>query len=90
MGIATIAPAIEVVFSGRFGFGIYRWAYLPFEVPAGVQRIRVTTSHSDFGVGASARNVLDLGIFGPAGYDLGNAAGFRGWSGGGVGSRCAG
>jgi hypothetical protein len=82
MGIATIAPAIEVVFSGRFGFGIYRWAYLPFEVPAGVQRIRVSTSHSDFGVGASARNVLDLGIFGPAGYELGNAAGFRGWSGG--------
>ncbi len=38
--------------------------------------------HSDFGVGASARNVLDLGIFGPAGHDLGNAAGFRGWSGG--------
>jgi len=26
--------------------------------------------------------VLDLGIFGPAGHDLGNAAGFRGWSGG--------
>jgi len=29
-----------------------------------------------------ARNVLDLGIFGPAGHDVGNAAGFRGWSGG--------
>jgi hypothetical protein len=83
MGIATVAPgAIEVAFSGRFGFGIYRWAYLPFEVPAGVQRIRVSTSHSDFGVGAAAGNVLDLGIFGPAGYGLGNAAGFRGWSGG--------
>ena len=83
MSTATVAPgAIEVTFSGRFGFGIYRWAYLPFEVPAGVQRIRVTTSHSDFGVGALARNVLDLGIFGPAGYGLGNAAGFRGWSGG--------
>ncbi len=83
MGIATVAPgAIEVAFSGRFGFGIYRWAYLPFDVPAGVQRIRVTTAHSDFGVGASVRNILDLGIFGPAGYELGNAAGFRGWSGG--------
>ncbi|HZC11456.1 MAG TPA: CehA/McbA family metallohydrolase [Mycobacterium sp.] len=83
MGIATIAPgAIELAFSGRFGFGIYRWAYLPFDVPPGVQRIRVATSHDDFSVAGVARNVLDLGIFGPAGYDLGNAAGFRGWSGG--------
>jgi hypothetical protein len=82
MSTATVATgAIEVTFSGRFGFGIYRWAYLPFEVPLGVQRIRVTTSHEEFSVGV-ARNVLDLGIFGPAGYDLGNAAGFRGWSGG--------
>jgi hypothetical protein len=92
MSIATVAPgaiteqrggeAIEVAFSGRFGFGIYRWAYLPFDVPAGVQRIWVATSHEDFAVGGLARNVLDLGIFGPAGYELGNAAGFRGWSGG--------
>jgi hypothetical protein len=83
MGIATVAPgAIELAFSGRFGFGIYRWAYLPFDVPPGVQRIRVATSHDDFSVAGMARNVLDLGIFGPAGYDLGNAAGFRGWSGG--------
>jgi hypothetical protein len=83
VGIATIAPdAIEVAFSGRFGLGIYRWVYLPFDVPAGVQRIRVTASHGNFAVGRLARNVLDLGIFGPAGYDLGNAAGFRGWSGG--------
>jgi hypothetical protein len=83
MGIATVAPgAIELAFSGRFGFGIYRWAYLPFDVPTGVQRIRVSTSHQSFSFAGVARNVLDLGIFGPAGYDLGNAAGFRGWSGG--------
>jgi hypothetical protein len=92
MSIAAVAPgavterresgAIEVEFSGRFGFGFYRWAYLPFDVPAGVQRIRVASSHEDFAVGGLARNVLDLGIFGPAGYDLGNVAGFRGWSGG--------
>src|SRR6201995_5057774 len=83
MGIATVAPgAIELAFAGRFGFGIYRWAYLPFDVPPGVQRIRVATSHDEFSVAGVARNVLDLGIFGPAGYDLGNAAGFRGWSGG--------
>jgi predicted metal-dependent phosphoesterase TrpH len=73
---------IQIAFSGRFGFGIDRWAYLPFAVPAGVQRIRVTTSHDHFAVGRLIRNVLDLGVFGPAGHDLGNAAGFRGWSGG--------
>jgi hypothetical protein len=78
MGIATVAPgAIELAFSGRFGFGIYRWAYLPFDVPTGVQRIRVSTSHQSFSFAGVARNVLDLGIFGPAGHDLGNAAGLR-------------
>jgi hypothetical protein len=83
MGIATVAPgAIELAFSGRFGFGIYRWAYLPFDVPTGVRRIRVSTSHRSFSFAGVARNVLDLGIFGPAGHELGNAAGFRGWSGG--------
>src|SRR5271156_7131195 len=83
VSIATVAPgAIELAGSGRFGFGISRWAYLPFDVPPGVQRISVATSHDDFSVAGVARNVLDLGIFGPAGYDLGNAAGFRGWSGG--------
>jgi hypothetical protein len=92
MGTATVAPTavteqrdgqtIEVTFSGRFPFGIYRWAYLPFDVPAGVRQIRVSTSHEGFALGAVARNVLDLGIFGPAGHELGNAAGFRGWSGG--------
>src|ERR1700722_6834299 len=91
MSIATVAPgavteqrdgnAIEVTFSGGFGFGISCGAYLPFDVPAGVQRIRVSTSHDNF-VGGLPRNVLDLGIFGPDGYDLGNAAGFWGSSGG--------
>ena len=92
MSVAMVAPGaiteqresktIHIAFSGRFGFGIDRWAYLPFEVPAGVRRIRVTTSHDHFAVGGLIRNVLDLGVFGPAGHDLGNAAGFRGWSGG--------
>ena len=83
MGIATVAPgAIELAFSGRSGFGIYRWAYLPFHVPTGVERIRVSISHQSFSFAGVARNALDLGIFGPAGYDLGNGAGFRGWSGG--------
>jgi polyisoprenoid-binding protein YceI len=64
MSIATVAPdvitdqreggAIEVAFSGRSGFGIYRWAYLPFDVPAGVQRIRVSTSHESFAMAGQA------------------------------------
>ena len=92
MSIATVSPDavteqphggdIDVLFSGRFGMGIDRWVYLPFEVPTGVRSIRVATSHDNFTLWGVARNVLDLGIFGPAGHGLGNAAGFRGWSGG--------
>jgi hypothetical protein len=92
VSVAMVAPStiteqhdgetIHLAFSGRFGFGIDQWAYLPFEVPAGVRRILVTISHDRFAVGGLIRNVLDLGVFGAAGHDLGNAAGFRGWSGG--------
>ena len=87
MSTAAVTPAarteprgdgpIDVMFAGRFGFGIDRWAYLPFEVPVGVERIRVATSHDYFALCGVARNVLDLGIFGPAGHCLGNAAGRR-------------
>ena len=61
---------------------IDQWAYVPFDVPAGTQRIDVSTSHDQFSLLGIGRNVLDLGIFGPAGHELGNAEGFRGWSGG--------
>lgn len=73
---------VELSFSGRFNFGIDQWACVPFDVPAGSRRIDVMTSHDQFSLLGIGRNVLDLGIFGPAGHDLGNAAGFRGWSGG--------
>ena len=73
---------VELTCSGRFGFGIDQWAYVPFDVPAGIQRIDVSTSHDPFSLLGIGRNVLDLGIFGPAGHELGNAEGFRGWSGG--------
>jgi hypothetical protein len=73
---------VELSFRGRFKFGIDQWAYVPFDVPAGTQRIDVITSHDQFSLLGIGRNVLDLGIFGPAGYELGNAEGFRGWSGG--------
>lgn len=73
---------IALSFSGRFKFGIDQWAYVPFDVPAGINRIEVSTSHDQFSLLGIGRNVLDLGIFGPAGHELGNSAGFRGWSGG--------
>jgi hypothetical protein len=71
-----------LAFNGRFRPGIDQWAYVPFDVPAGVRRISVDTTHDRFSLFGLARNVLDLGIFGPAGHDIGNADGFRGWSGG--------
>jgi hypothetical protein len=73
---------VELDFHGRFSFGIDQWAYVPFDVPAGIQRIDVSTSHDQFSLLGIGHNVLDLGIFGPAGHELGNAEGFRGWSGG--------
>jgi len=73
---------IELSFRGRFSFGIDQWAYVPFDVPAGTQRLDVSTSHDQFSLLGIGRNVLDLGIFRPAGHELGNAKGFRGWSGG--------
>jgi hypothetical protein len=75
-------PRIVHSFAGRFKFGIDQWAYVPFDVPAGINRIEVATSHDQFSLLGIGRNVLDLGIFGPQGHQLGNAEGFRGWSGG--------
>lgn len=82
MTVLTTDTGIALAFSGRSKFGIDQWAYVPFDVPEGTRRIDVTTSHEQFSLPGIGRNVLDLGIFGPAGHELGNAAGFRGWSGG--------
>jgi hypothetical protein len=71
-----------LLFRGRFRFGIDQWAYVPFDVPPGVRRITAGICHDRFSLLSVARNVLDLGIFGPAGHDIGNSKGFRGWSGG--------
>ncbi|WP_404953400.1 hypothetical protein [Streptomyces sp. 147326] len=59
---------VTTTYQGRAPYGNDQWAYVPFDVPAGVQRISVSTSHD------AAAGILDLGIFGPSG--------FRGWSGG--------
>jgi hypothetical protein len=59
------------------------WHYLPFTMPKGVRELRVHYEFHphDTGLGYST-NVVDLGLFDPSGKGLGDAAGFRGWSGG--------
>jgi hypothetical protein len=53
------------------------WVYVPFEVDEDITTLRVSYDYNK-----SIENLLDIGIFDPDGYDLGNADGFRGWSGG--------
>ncbi len=68
--------ATTFTFAGRSTFGLDRWVYLPFEVPAGAGRISVAIRYQRFTlVPGVARNVLDLGLLDGAGE-------LRGWSGG--------
>lgn len=81
---AEAGTVVSRTFTGSFTDpGTADWHYLPFRVPRGVREIEVSYSFSptDTGVGFSY-NVVDIGIFDPSGHDLGDAAGFRGWSGG--------
>ena len=68
---------------GRFEVGAPDWVHLPVEVPAGVRELAVSY---DYDRPPPPRglpgNALDIGIFDPGGHGLGDAAGFRGWSGG--------
>ncbi|MGW8781391.1 CehA/McbA family metallohydrolase [Streptomyces sp. NPDC055796] len=59
---------VTTTYTGRAPYGNDQWAYVAFEVPAGVQRISVATTHD------GSAGILDLGVFG--------TTGFRGWSGG--------
>lgn len=87
--LLTFAPAAAgesrtKVFRGEFTDpDTADWHYLPFRVPAGVSEIEVEYDYdpTDTGAGLSY-NVVDIGIFDPGGKGLGNAEGFRGWSGG--------
>jgi hypothetical protein len=59
------------------------WFYLPVDVPRGTRELEVVYSYDRPQVPPGAKgNALDIGIFGPAGFQLGNERGFRGWSGG--------
>jgi predicted metal-dependent phosphoesterase TrpH len=59
------------------------WHYLPFRMPRGVRALEVRYDFHphDTGLGYST-NVVDIGVFDPSGKGLGDADGFRGWSGG--------
>jgi predicted metal-dependent phosphoesterase TrpH len=82
---AAAGSTVTKTFKGHFSPADQEdWRYLPFRVPRGVRQIKVSYSYpppNDTGVGFST-NVVDIGIFDPSGIGLGNAAGFRGWSGG--------
>jgi hypothetical protein len=63
--------------------GARDWVYLPLEIPAGVRELAVDYQYDRPAVAAGERgNALDIGIFDESGIGLGNARGFRGWSGG--------
>ena len=69
--------------SGSFAPGAPDWVYLPVEVPEGVRELAVSYDYDRPTVPAGERNNgLDIGIFDQDGIELGNARGFRGWSGG--------
>ncbi|WP_093419223.1 CehA/McbA family metallohydrolase [Saccharopolyspora flava] len=69
--------------TGTLPPGVEDWFYLPVEVPEGVAELEVVYSYDEPEVPDGARgNACDIGVFGPHGHELGDARGFRGWSGG--------
>src|SRR5512139_1108362 len=80
---ASAGAARTHTWSGHFtGVGTPDWHYVPVNVPRGVREIEVSYDYESTPtpIGPSA-NVIDIGIFDSSGRGLGNAAGFRGWSG---------
>ena len=69
--------------SGTIAYGAPDWVYIPLAVPAGVNRLTVAYGYDrPAPPPGQAGNALDIGVFDESGYELGNAHGFRGWSGG--------
>ena len=69
--------------TGQLALGAPDWVYLPVEVPPGIREIEVSYRYDRPAVPPGVEgNTLDIGIFDASGFELGNAAGFRGWSGG--------
>ncbi len=71
-------------YDGHFtGVGTPDWHYVPVDVPHGVREIEVSYDYESTSTPAGVTlNVIDIGMFDPSGHELGNAEGFRGWSGG--------
>lgn len=60
------------------------YAYIPFDMPAGIARldIRYSVSHPRDAANLGGQgNTIDIGIFDPRGHAFGTGLGFRGWSG---------
>jgi predicted metal-dependent phosphoesterase TrpH len=71
--------ATTTIRGGRFEAGTREdYAYAPVVVPEGVGELHIACDY-----GPEGRAFLNIGLFGPEGCGLGNAAGFRGWTHGG-------
>ena len=88
-GVAFAEPETETpadqtkTVTGTLKPDVPDWYYVPIDVPRGVREIEVVYSYDRPQVPVGAKgNALDIGMFGPEGYQLGNSRGFRGWSGG--------
>jgi len=78
-GARLDVSATTTIRGGRFPAGcLDDYVYIPVAVPEGVGELQVTCDY-----GPDEDNFLNIGIFGPEGHELGNDAGFRGWSHGG-------
>ena len=69
--------------TGHIDYGAPDFVYIPLQVPDGVSQLAVSYSY-DRPTAPAGRNgnALDIGIFDENGFGLGDANGFRGWSGG--------
>lgn len=84
MAPAEAGSSTTRTYRGHFtGVGTPDWHYVPVDVPKGVREIEVSYDYQSTSTPAGVTlNVIDIGIFDPSGHELGNAEGFRGWSGG--------
>jgi hypothetical protein len=96
MGVAGVATLVPVDFAtaaetspqtrtvtGHFDVGVPDFVYLPVRVPRGVRQLDVACSYDRPATPpGTPGNALDIGIFDQRGHQLGDRAGFRGWSGG--------
>jgi predicted metal-dependent phosphoesterase TrpH len=78
----------QIVLEGHFDNAdraMDEFPLLPFEVPAGIARLRVryqvSRPLSADKVGWEEGNIVDIGLLDPRGAEFLNAKGFRGWSG---------